>query len=488
MSLVLRPIAYVIGLPEPTLRLVTTVLLGYPCASAYKKRYLQGTNSTLEERNNFILMTGLALNVFFNGFEAYHSLLTIAVTYGLCYMGDQINDRKLAATGVWVFNAVYLLLAYYFVQTNEYDITWTMTQCVLCLRLMGFGFDYYDGRDLKKSDTKEKVGSAAVNKPSAPLPLSFQADTPLATLPPFSEVLAYSLFPSAFLVGPQFSFSLYKKWLNDTHENITMAEAEERDRAQLLYVYRSAILGTIYLLLQQTIGAVYSTSYLLTKEYSSLGFFNRLFTLLVAGKFTYNKYIGIWLLSEGANASYGISYEGMDEEGHAKYGGLANSDPATYETATSIDHIISAFNINTNLWSKYYVFKRLKFLGSKELSQFGTLAFLAIWHGFHSMYFVTFLLEFLYVQCELVFRKRISPIVEPYIKKNEVYYYAWKFIAWVSCQSCITYAVVGFDLLKFSKSWQAYKNVYFLGHLIIPVILVGNKFLPKPSYLTKKKA
>lgn len=178
----------------------------------------------------------------------------------------------------------------------------------------------------------------------------------------------------------------------------------------------------------------------------------------------------------------------MDKEGHASFGGLANALPAQYETATSIDHIIASFNINTNLWSKYYVFKRLKFLGSKEASQAGTLAFLAIWHGFHPIYFITFLMEFLCVQSELVLRKRLLPVVQTYTKKNDILFYVWKILAWFTCQATITYCVVGFELLNLSKVWVAYKNVYFVGHFLILIILGVNQYLPKPrkSVMNKK--
>lgn len=188
----------------------------------------------------------------------------------------------------------------------------------------------------------------------------------------------------------------------------------------------------------------------------------------------------------GACASFGISYEGMDSDGHAQYGGLANALPRTFQLATSIDHIIGSFNINTNLWSKYYVFKRLKFLGSKQLSQFGTLFFLAIWHGFHPMYFVTFLLEFLDVQCELVFRKRIAYFVQPYTKQYPAVHYLWKFVAWCSCQMCISYAMVGFELLSVDRAIAAYKSVYFIGHIIVPVIFAVDRLAPKPMVLKKK--
>jgi lysophospholipid acyltransferase 5 len=291
------------GVPEPTLRLLVTLLLSYPTAAYYNHKFMNPkVNSSVEERNQFILIAGLCLNLFFNGISIYHSLVTVGVTYGICLIvGENMGDRKLAAGGVWIFNALYLLLGYYFMQTDDYDITWTMTQCILCLRMMGFGFDYYDGRTkqaAKKAPTPHPAGEI---KPANPLPLSFQADTPITQFPSPQEILAYSVFPSAFLVGPQFSFSLYKKWLNDTGATLTAEQREERDRAQTLYVWRSAVLAVIYLGLQQTIGVTYSTSYLLTEEYKSFCFLKRALIFTIAGKFAYNKYIGIWLLTEGKN-------------------------------------------------------------------------------------------------------------------------------------------------------------------------------------------
>lgn len=295
------------GVPEATLRLVFTVLLGYPTALYYKKKFLsQESRSTVEERNQYILITGLGLNFFFNGIDIYHSLITIGLSWAIgLLVGEKMGDHKMAATGIWIFNALYLLLGYYFMQTDEYDITWTMTQCILCLRMMGFAFDYYDG--------SQKIEPA---KSSNPLPLSFQADTPLPTLPDPQQFFAYALFPTAFLVGPQFSFSLYSKWIKDTTHTLTSEQKEERDRAQSVYVWRSAILAFIYLGLQQTIGASYSTSYLITKEYESLCLLKRMVIFLFAGKFAFNKYIGIWLLTEGntkKNNVWGIGLNNTHE-------------------------------------------------------------------------------------------------------------------------------------------------------------------------------
>ena len=58
------------------------------------------------------------------------------------------------------------------------------------------------------------------------------------------------------------------------------------------------------------------------------------------------------------------------------------------------------FSHNQLLTCFRYIFKRLKFLGNKHISQAATLFFLAIWHGFQSGYFMNFFLEFFIVNFE----------------------------------------------------------------------------------------
>lgn len=53
-----------------------------------------------------------------------------------------------------------------------------------------------------------------------------------------------------------------------------------------------------------------------------------------------------------------------------------------------------------------YIFKRLKFLGNKDISQATTLFFLAIWHGLFSGYFMNFFLEFPIIKFEREVRIR----------------------------------------------------------------------------------
>lgn len=304
------PLAWLTGVPEPTLRLLFTILFGYPIARAYKHLYGQTQGpvsaSAVSERNMFILLSGLALALFFNGAQIYHSLFTIVASYSMLYIVDkQKLPRQYGVAGVWVLNAVYLLGGYLLSATDDYDITWTMPQCILCLRLMGFSFDFLDGKTSvvqvagPGQGEKQALRPTDMKKPPSDLPLSFANDTPLSELPEFLQVLAYCYFPSAFLVGPQFSFSLYRRWLGTSKEHMSPQDQEEWDKAQMRYVFRCFGLAFVYLLLQQTVGASYTTSYLLTDEYAALPLSTRIFTFLVAGKFVYSKYLGVWLLTEG---------------------------------------------------------------------------------------------------------------------------------------------------------------------------------------------
>ncbi len=107
-----------------------------------------------------------------------HSSLCVAATYLLIKTGQ---GNKWTATAVFLLNMGYLFTGgcldacslidnlssvtptpsiftgYMLTASSEYDITWTMPQCVLCLRLIGLGFDVWDGTKPEESWSKDQV-------------------------------------------------------------------------------------------------------------------------------------------------------------------------------------------------------------------------------------------------------------------------------------------------------------------------------------------
>ena len=169
-----------------------------------------------------------------------------------------------------------------------------------------------------------------------------------------------------------------------------------------------------------------------------MGFLKKSIYFAAWAKIILAKYISAWLLAEGAVILSGLAYNGRWEDGSIKWNGGANVKLRVFEKSTRFQHYIDSFNINTNAWVMSYVYKRLRFLNSKVLSQLGALVsikkksifmliqstqrkvvhsllimiflqgFLALWHGWHPGYYICFFNEFLVMQ----FEKSFFPLVD----------------------------------------------------------------------------
>ncbi|KAI1321155.1 hypothetical protein EDD11_007721 [Mortierella claussenii] len=502
------------GIPEPSLRLLLTILAGYPISLLYRLVFLNKTSSIIGEsaRNTFFLTTGLLMSYYFNSLDMVHPLATCVGTWLICRVLGAVapKNRSLASTVSFVFNFGYLLTSYKYAATEDYDICYTMQQCVQCLRMIGYGMDFMDGqpksssvataaKGSEKPQEKEKkavdqvvatpapmtaVGTAAVSSVAVrdKTPISFGRDIALPQLPTLTETIGYAFFPFAFLVGPQFSFSLYKKFISMQLFNVpvpaTAGKAEARDAAaatangipqgSLRYATRCFFLGVFYLGLGQVLGGYFPTAALLGKAFLERSYLERVFIFWWTGKTVLNKYLGIWTIGEGPCVLSGITFNGYDAQGRPEWDGLRNVNPINYEFATSLTQIVSSFNMNTNFWAKLYIFKRLRFLGNKNLSALGVLLFLAIWHGTHLGYFVCFGLEFMDMETERRLSARFGKPINAFIAKQQGVTHAtlkaiWGVITWLFTTSALYFAAVPFDLLQLDKSYAAVKTINFLG-------------------------
>ncbi|KAF9902390.1 hypothetical protein BX616_001944, partial [Lobosporangium transversale] len=314
------------GIPEPSLRLLLTILAGYPISIVYRLIFLNKTSSIIGEsvRNTFFLLTGLSMSYYFNSYDIVHPLTTCIGTWLICRILGAIapKNRTLASSVSFVFNFGYLLLSYRYSATEEYDICYTMQQCVQCLRMIGYGMDFMDGQSKKikptltskdqqqEKEKKEANTFQAKALPDNPVPvrektpISFGRDIALTQLPSLAETIAYAFFPFAFLVGPQFSFSLYKKFITMQLFSVPVPasagqEAAREDAAaitangipqgSLRYATRCFLLGIFYLGLGQVLGSYFPTLGLLTKTFAERPFWERLFIFWWTGKTVLNK-------------------------------------------------------------------------------------------------------------------------------------------------------------------------------------------------------
>nr|CAD7458743.1 unnamed protein product [Timema tahoe] len=333
-------IANYLGATEPALRLLLSILIGYPLTLIH--RFTLYGKSTLHQ-HIFFIVSGLSIGYFNYGWEVLHSMASILVTYTVLFtMGGSLISVAIT----FIFSMTYLLAGYYATGTETYDIKWTMPQCVLTLRLIGLAFDLYDGKkpaELLSNDQKK----AALSK-----------------IPSLLEVAGHTYFPSSFLVGPQFSMRRYQDFVSGEFREkvcVILLISEMLPPCLIPGIKRGA-LGFIYLGIYQVGISYCPDAYLLSPIYDMLPFVKKCLVLGFWGKMTLYKYISCWLISEGVCICSGMS------------------------------------DLFQNLFR--YVYKRLKFMGNRYISQAAALMFLAVWHGLHSGYYMCFAMEFLVMKLE----------------------------------------------------------------------------------------
>ncbi|XP_063054901.1 lysophospholipid acyltransferase 5 isoform X1 [Engraulis encrasicolus] len=447
-----------LGSPEPAVRLMISIFLGYPFAIVYRKFLFRQSPLVI---HLYHTLTGLALAAFNFGSQVYHSALCIVIQFLLLrLMGRTVT----AVLSSFLFQMTYLLVGYYYTATEEYDIKWTMPHCVLTLKLIGLSFDYYDGG-------KEPSQLSAEQKNGA-----------LSEVPSLLEVCGFSYFYGGFLVGPQFTLRRYQQ-LTSGQLSDTPGELPN----SVVPAVKRLLLG-LFCLTMFTIGAPhYPDTYYLTDEFEAQPFWYRCVFIILWAKFYLYKYVSCWLISEGVCILVGLGYNGTNEKGEHQWDACANIKMWMFETTPLFTGTISSFNTNTNAWVARHIFKRLKFLGNKLVSQFASLVFLAIWHGLHSGYLLCFSMEFIIVNVEKTGMALVkdSPVLTK-LANSPLYpaiYVVQQFIHWLF----MGYPLVPFGLFTYDKWLKVYSSVYFCGHIFFFVAYLALPYLRKALVPRKEK-
>ncbi|CAN9513736.1 unnamed protein product [Ophioblennius macclurei] len=454
----LEKVSESLGSPEPAVRLLLSILIGYPCALVYR-RFLFHQPATVIHL--FHTLSGLALAAFNFGPQLYHSAVCIFVQFLMLRLMGRTVTTILSS---FTFQMLYLLAGYYYTATEEYDIKWTMPHCVLTLKLIGLAFDFYDGgKDSSQLSSEQKKGA-------------------VHSIPSLLEVYGFSYFYGGFLVGPQFTLRSYQQLVAGE-----LTDCPGRPPNSAAPAMKRFALGFLCLVIYAIFGPHYSDNYYLTDEYEAQPFWYRCVFILLWAKVILYKYVSCWLLAEGACILSGLGYNGV-VNGEHQWDACANMKVWLFETTPLFGGTIASFNINTNAWAARHVFKRLKFLGNKTLSHVATLLFLTIWHGLHSGYILCFSMEFFIVTVEkqALALVKDSPLLTK-LANSPLYpliYIVQQFIHWLF----MGYPLVPFCLFTYDKWLKVYSSVYFCGHLFFLVAFLIMPYLRKALVPRKERS
>lgn len=448
-----------LGCPESALKLVLGQLAGYPLF-LFHFYFLKKSSQNVQHL--FFALSGLLVASWAIGSGAlFHGPASIIFTF----IVTRIFKGSLQSTVfLFFFHIIYLLWGYFSVAKETYDISWTMPHCVMCLRLIGLAMDVHDGQKKQEELSKD------------------QKEAALQTLPSILEMFSHCFFIGGYFVGPQFSMRKYQEFIR---RNI-----EEDLPPSITFGLLRFFIGVCYLVGHLIGSIIVPESFVESEEFFEMGIVKKSFYFSLWVKVILAKYISLWLLSEGTVILSGLAYNGRDSEGNVLWNGGANVKLRIYEKASRFQHLIDSFNINTNAWVMSYVYKRLRFLNNRLMSQAGALVFLAVWHGYHSGYYVTFIHEFLVIN----FEKQFFPMLDnsSWLQPLFAKYPPLKFLGWIFGKFYhllfLPHCFLPFPLLKHRKYLPVMMNTYcgvflFFGTWVIWKPLA--KMILKPEY--KKK-
>ncbi|XP_078696141.1 lysophospholipid acyltransferase 5-like [Branchiostoma floridae x Branchiostoma belcheri] len=447
-----KTLAGALGTNEASLTLILGLLAGYPLAY-FQRQFLFGQSATLH--HIYFSLTGLAILYANFGTDILHHVVCVFTNYLLM---RTIGPKLLSVQLAFLFNMGYLLAGYHFCASNTYDVMWTTPHCVMTLRLIGLVTDYYDGgKDpAQQSADQKKLG--------------------LTSLPSLLAVAGHSFHFGGVLVGPQFPMRMYL----DMIEGKLTDNTEGKRPACVVPALKRMALGLGYTVVFAILNGYYYDDYMTEPAFFESSWLQKYIFVLIWGKVMLYKYVGCWLLAEGSCILSSLTYNGRDEQGNPLWDSCKNIKLSKFEMVMSFQDVIDSFNINTNKWAAHYVYKRLKFLNNRMMSQLSTLVFLALWHGFHSGYYACFFLELVYVNAEKQAHDlmKVSPMVSSVVRHPVI-----RPVLLVSLKLVLLahlgYPLVPFALLKSAKWWQVHQSLYFTGHWPFLVFLAAAPFLKK---------
>ncbi|XP_072036791.1 lysophospholipid acyltransferase 5-like [Amphiura filiformis] len=361
-----------LGFSEASMRMLLTPLIGLPLAYIHRT-YLYNKSATT--KHLYTIWWGLSLAYFNYGLDIKHSAFTVLLNYLLLNI---IGGTQVSVALSFGLNMGYLLTSYGLYASDDYDMTWTTPQCILTLRMIGLAFDIYDGhKPVDKLSSDQKTSC-------------------IAKVPSFIEMVAYTYFYGGYFVGPQFPM---RRYLDHVHGRL-MSDSDDRPPQCVQASLVSFKWGVFYSLVVALIVPFYPNSFLFSSDFTDASFLYKIYIVAIWGHIAFVKYCCIFSLFDAVCVMTGMTYNGKDEAGNALWDTCIGAKAWDWEVSLTMKDVIASMNISTNMWAGKYLYKRLKFLGNRYISQLCTMIFLAMWHGWYVGYYITFAFEMAVINFE----------------------------------------------------------------------------------------
>jgi lysophospholipid acyltransferase len=312
-------------------------------------------------------------------------------------------------------------------------------------------------------------------------------------LPSILEVFGYAFFFPGFLTGPWADF---KEYTNFTDMSAFESVGGTIPSPVGFLIKRLIMVGVAFV--GYSFAPKFPVTMVITDEFMLNPFWYRLVMYFLAVELFYMKYYVVWWLGEGAAATVGIAFNGIDEKGNPKWDRMPMVDLITFKFGTNgTRDQTPSWNMPAQKWLKRYIHIRLVHLGLNT-SQARLLTFItsAVWHGLYPGYYVFFVWCALFVEVGGMSRVVFWPLVTEADGKTpkKPLIYVWNAISMILLSGAVDYLAISFQvrgtaslytycriianqtatqLMAFESGWKAFKSVYFIGHIVWGLLMLS---------------
>lgn len=220
---------------------------------------------------------------------------------------------------------------------------------------------------------------------------------------------------------------------------------------------------------------------------STKPFFWRAWYAVVASFMARTKYYGIWTLANAACILSGLSYNGLapvtpgsrgsNVAPRTKWDRCQNVDVLGVELAQNWKELLDHWNMNTNIWLRNNVYKRVAKRGRKPGFKSTMFTFLtsAFWHGVAPGYYIAFIMGGFCQSVARSLRKSLRPRIfrNPSqkgdlksfdsIKSLSAQQAIYVFLSIVAVHATVSHAAMAFVLLDVKRTLLGWASLYFYG-------------------------
>ncbi|KAI7832438.1 MBOAT, membrane-bound O-acyltransferase family-domain-containing protein [Gamsiella multidivaricata] len=441
-----------VSFPEDQLRCLSTLLLAYPLAFAF--RLLPYNNPNLKHLVSVLTSFFLLVVVVDDLVGLMHLLGSSIAVWRIMGSVKGKWGPRIVFMGVMIHMSVSHLMRQ-FHDYRGYKLDHTGPQMILTMKLTSWALSVHDGRRNPKELSK------------------YQQEHAITTFPNLLHYLSYVFFFPAVLVGPSFEYMDYIRFIELSTFKDPKTGKVHWPAGRLAASMKTFLFSLIALASLAVFAPKLDVLWTLDPAFKALPFVLRFIYVMLSAFAARFKYYAVWKMAEGACVLAGFGYNGVDPKtGKPRWDASSNIDVWAYETGQSVKALADSWNKGTNQWLKNSVYLRVVKPGAKPgvLETFSTFAVSAFWHGFYPGYYLMFLSAAMALTAGKMLRTHLRPrFVSATTGKTPLWY---NMLGVVLTQVTINYLSMSFLILTLKDSLQLWKDLYFVVHIGIAAVLL----------------